>query len=217
MDRLFDVIEVVVYTLLAMLAAWGAYCAVIAWRRVSLVRFRSDEHHTEFLEQMDRRVRAGDWSGAEEYCSGDRRAMPQLAAYAISRRDLDQTALRRQVADRFQREVLTDLDYRLSWVSTIVKAAPMVGLLGTVMGMMGAFTNLASGSDVDPQRMAEDIGFALITTACGLGIAIPLVLCSAAISVRLRKLEESVSAGVAELLHSLQAVLPARRREAFHG
>jgi biopolymer transport protein ExbB/TolQ len=140
-----------------------------------------------------------------------------LAAYAISRRDLDQAALRRQVADRFQREVLTDLDYRLSWISTIVKAAPMVGLLGTVMGMMGAFTKLGSGSEVDPQRMAEDIGFALVTTACGLGIAIPLVLCSAAINVRLRKLEESISAGVAELLHSLQAVLPARRREAVHG
>mgnify|MGYP001492939483 CR=1 FL=1 len=80
------------------------------------------------------------------------------------------------VADRFQRDVLADLENRLSWVYTVIKAAPMVGLLGTVMGMMGAFQKLAvPGKAPDPAELAKDIQFALITTACGLAIAIPAI------------------------------------------
>ena len=52
----------------------------------------------------------------------------------------------------------------------------MVGLLGTVIGMMGAFAKIAGGDKVDPTQLADDISFASITTACGLAIAIPLVL-----------------------------------------
>ena len=43
----------------------------------------------------------------------------------------------RQVVERFQQDVMADIEHRLSWVATVTKAAPMVGLLGTVIGMMG--------------------------------------------------------------------------------
>jgi len=48
--------------------------------------------------------------------------------------------------DGFQRDVLGDLDYRMSWMATVIKAAPMVGLLGTVMGM-----TLAELEDATPE------------------------------------------------------------------
>ena len=102
--------------------------------------------------------------------------MPQLALYAVNHRELTFDKLRHRLAERFQQDVMSDIEHRLSWVGTVIKSAPMIGLLGTVMGMMGAFANLSSGEKVDTIQMAADIQFALITTACGLAIAVPLVL-----------------------------------------
>ncbi len=74
------------------------------------------------------------------------------------------------MADRFQRDVLQDLEYRLSWVYTVIKTAPMIGLLGTVIGMMAAFAKFADpNATVEVTQLAQDIQFALITTALGLG------------------------------------------------
>jgi len=90
-----------------------------------------------------------------------------------------------------------NLEYRLSWVYTVVKTAPMIGLLGTVLGMMKAFAKLADpNAQVVVSKLAMDIQFALITTALGLAIAIPLVLCTAYINVVILKMENLVSYGV---------------------
>ena len=109
--------------------------------------------------------------------------------------------VRQLVLDRFQRDVLSDLEYRLSWVYTVIKSAPMVGLLGTVIGMMGAFGKLAA---LEPDKhgvgLAQNIMLALITTACGLAIAIPLVMCANGINVQIRKLEELIASGLTQFL-----------------
>jgi biopolymer transport protein ExbB/TolQ len=109
------------------------------------------------------------------------------------------------VLDRFQRDVLADLEFRLSWVNTVIKSAPMVGLLGTVIGMMGAFAKLSvGGADVKPDALAEDISVALITTASGLAIAIPLVMCITVINVRIRKMEDLSASGLSRFLESFR-------------
>ena len=64
------------------------------------------------------------------------------------------------------------------------------------MGMMGAFAKLATMDGVEASVLAQDIQFALITTACGLAIAIPLVLATASINIRIRKMEDVVTAGM---------------------
>ena len=80
----------------------------------------------------------------------------------------------------------------------------MIGLLGTVLGMMGAFATLASGDNVDPALLADDINVALRTTACGLAIAIPLVLCMASVNVRIRKMEDLIASGLTRFLDSMR-------------
>ena len=61
------------------------------------------------------------------------------------------------------------MDYQISWVNTVVKTAPMLGLQGTVLGMIAAFGKIAAkqATGVNPASLAEDISFALITTAVG--------------------------------------------------
>jgi len=207
MEVLFSYLNNLVYVVLAGLALWGAYCVVMVWRRVALTRFADEHAQDEFLSELEQTLTAKDFGAATELCEGDRRAMPQLALYAVSNRDLTYDKLRHRLAERFQQDVMSDIEHRLSWVGTVIKSAPMIGLLGTVMGMMGAFANLSSGEKVDTIQMASDIQFALITTACGLAIAVPLVLATASINIRVRKMEDLVGWGLTRLFESMKFVL----------
>ncbi|MCH8047508.1 MAG: MotA/TolQ/ExbB proton channel family protein [Planctomycetes bacterium] len=172
-------------------------------------RFRDEDQQADFLDGIDDCLESGDFDGVAELCEGDRRAMPQLVLLAVGNRELGYAKARRLVADRFGRDVLADLEYRLSWVSTVIKTAPMVGLLGTVIGMMGAFRTLGAGKAPNPAMLAGDIYLALITTACGLAIAIPLVFCTAAINVRIRKMEDLVGVGLTRFFESFKGALAA--------
>ena len=201
-----SVVAYLIYGALALIALWGAFCVIVVWRRVGQSRFRNEQQQDAFLDVLDERLASRDFEAAAELCDGDGRAMPQLALLAIGHREAGYTKVRTLLTDRFQRDVLSDLEFRLSWVYTVIKSAPMVGLLGTVVGMMGAFAKLGSQQDISPDKLANDIMLALITTACGLTIAIPLVLCTAAINVRIRKLEDLVGAGLTRFLETFRSV-----------
>lgn len=205
MDTLYWAVGLLVYFVLAVIALWGAYCVIMVWRRVAHTRFADEEEQEEFLGELEQALSAKNFDAAMELCENDRRAMPQLALYAISNRDLGFAKLRRRVAERFQQDVMADIEHRLSWVATVIKSAPMIGLLGTVMGMMGAFANIGGGGTPDATKMANDIKFALITTACGLAIAVPLVLATASIHVRIRKMEDLVGVGLGRLFESFKS------------
>ena len=131
MEDLLTYFGYILYGVLAMVALWGAFCVTLVWRRVGQTRFRNEEAQVEFLEEVDGLLAKSDVKGAIEICEDDRRAMPQLAFLALSNLDIGYANLRHLVADRFQRDVLSDLEHRLAWVHTTIKAAPMVGLLGT--------------------------------------------------------------------------------------
>jgi len=205
MEVLLQIVSYVIYGALALVALWGMFCVILVWRRVEQSRFRNEGDQLLFLDELGQLVEAGRMEQAMQHCEGDRRAIAQLALLALTERDRGYQQVRRLVIDRFERQVLNDLEHRLSWVYTVIKGAPMVGLLGTVVGMMGAFAKLSSGTQVDTTQLAQDISFALITTACGLAIAIPLVFCSAGINVRIRKMEELVAAGLTQFMDVLKA------------
>lgn len=205
--NVFAILGNVMYVALALVAIWGAFCVVMVWSRVREKRFRNEDQQAEFLDALDEPILRGDFDTAGEMLEWDKRAMSQLALLAIINRDLGYSKIRQLLVDRFQRDVLADLEYRLSWVNTVIKSAPMIGLLGTVMGMMGAFKTLASNDAVKPAQLAGDISFALITTACGLAIAIPLLLATASINVRIRKMEDLVAAGLTRFLETFRVGL----------
>lgn len=64
---------------------------------------------------------------------------------------------------------------RIEWLNLIGNISPMLGLLGTVWGMIGAFFRIveAGGGVPDSSKLAGNIGIALVTTLLGLGVAIP--------------------------------------------
>jgi biopolymer transport protein ExbB len=68
------------------------------------------------------------------------------------------------------------LDHRLSYIALIGSISPMVGLFGTVDGMIDSFWTIAtSGGTPKPSLLAEGVSKALLTTMIGLAIAIPAI------------------------------------------
>jgi len=64
----------------------------------------------------------------------------------------------------------------INYVSLVAQAAPMLGLLGTVIGMVGAFSKLSETGSAAPEQLAGDISVALLTTMWGLITAIPALI-----------------------------------------
>ena len=91
------------------------------------------------------------------------------------RRHLPEAKVREEVA-RYGEEVLSILRSWLRPLEVIASLAPLLGLFGTVLGMIEAFQQLeAAGNQVNPAILSGGIWQALLTTAVGLAVAIPVV------------------------------------------
>jgi len=88
----------------------------------------------------------------------------------------EETRIREDV-ERIALQQMTHLRSYLRAIEATVQVAPLLGLFGTVLGMIGAFRALQSaGAEADPAILAGGIWVALLTTAVGLAIAIPAAL-----------------------------------------
>ncbi len=205
---MYEFVSNATYGFLAAVALWGAYCVVMVWLRVKQKKFDNEETQGVFLEALEEPLARGDYDTASGICADDRRAMCQLCQIGIDNRKLGYAKVKQLIGDRFQRDVLADLENRLTWVYTVIKTAPMLGLFGTVLGMMAAFQKLAvPGKAPDPAELAKDIQFALITTAIGLAIAIPLTLCTTVMNLQIEKLKDLVSYGLNQFLEIFREAL----------
>lgn len=100
-------------------------------------------------------------------------------ATAIRAGQTDIDAVREDL-ERVAATHLLDLRRYLRALDAIAQIAPLLGLFGTVLGMIEAFQSLqAAGTQVDPSTLAGGIWVALLTTAFGLAIAMPASLCHA--------------------------------------
>ena len=184
------------YLALAVVALWGTYCVIVAWRRIGQLNFKLESQQYDFLAAMHEWYLRGDINAIRNECLGDKRAVPQLVLIALKNMTLPAARLRGLLIERFQRDVLVEIDNRTNWVNTVIKSAPMLGLFGTVLGMMGAFSKLGTQTRIEPTMLASDIMFALITTAIGLAIAVPLIFATASLSIRTARLEDFVSSAI---------------------
>jgi biopolymer transport protein ExbB/TolQ len=194
------------YVFLAMNFLWGLYCVILLWRRVLRLRFADEKSLTEFLHTIQQMLDAGDFEAAKKMCEDEPRALPQLVLAAIDNRDLSESQLRQLVAELMQRNVLADLEYRISWVATVIKSGPLLGLFGTVLGMMAAFGRIGTGEKVQPFQIADEIAIALICTAMGLITAIPFTYLLAALNIRIRILQDSLASGMTRFLEHFKNV-----------
>ena len=90
---------------------------------------------------------------------------------------------------------------RLNLLASIISISPMLGLLGTVTGMIRAFTNISKYGAGDAAIVADGIAEALLTTAAGLMIAIPVIVVYNYLNRRLEKMENEIDDVVTNIIN----------------
>lgn len=106
-----------------------------------------------------------------------RKASPlgRVLAAGLAYRHADREVMKESIED-VGRHVVHDLERYLNTLGTIASISPLLGLLGTVIGMIKVFAVITTQGVGDPEVLAGGISEALITTAAGLSVAIPTLM-----------------------------------------
>jgi biopolymer transport protein ExbB len=116
--------------------------------------------------------RLGDWETVRRKTTGSKDFVIKILVTGILHREFSMTkAMETKSADEIQR-----MRRYLSVLDTMITVAPLLGIFGTVLGIISSFELLGTASIEHPQAVTAGIAQALITTAAGLGIAIFSVL-----------------------------------------
>lgn len=102
-------------------------------------------------------------------------SLGRILAAGLAARDREREVMKESIEET-GRQVVHELERYLNSLGTIASAAPLLGLLGTVIGMIQVFTDLTLHGTGDVGRLAGGISQALITTAAGLSVAIPSLM-----------------------------------------
>lgn len=124
------------------------------------------------VDSLENEILAGNYQAAWETCSANNNYLANVLKAGLERLGRGKEAVEDAIAEHALREA-TVMRTRNSYLSVIGVVSPMIGLLGTVIGMMGAFATLGASGISDPRGLATSIGEVLMATASGLFIAIP--------------------------------------------
>lgn len=145
---------------------------------------------------------AGDGEGACNRLRGRQRGpAPETILHAMTGLARGQGEERvREDVERVALEKLAGLRSYLRILEATSQLAPLLGLFGTVIGMIAAFQTLqSSGAEADPSALAGGIWVALLTTAVGLAVAIPAAFSLYWFEGRIEREKELIEAGVTSL------------------
>lgn len=143
----------------------------VAIERVLFIVRENRRREPELVDKMLEKVEANDIEGAVELGKKSQDYVARILVYAITHKEHSlANAFTRAASQEMQR-----FSQGLPTLDTCITAAPLLGLLGTVTGMMGTFAALNSGSgDIGSAatKITGGVAEALIATMCGLAIAI---------------------------------------------
>jgi biopolymer transport protein ExbB len=131
--------------------------------------------NTDVIQQLQASMRDVKLEDAKNVCSANPGVLTNVFAAGLNRiadGTLDVESMEKAMEESSVEEAATSIK-PIGYISIIAQSAPMWGLLGTVSGMIKAFQKIGLGGMGDPEKLAADIGEAMITTAFGLIVAIP--------------------------------------------
>ena len=134
---------------------------------------RASINTRKFLQRIKIALREEGISTAQEICASTRGPVASIFHAGLMRVDRGLEHVEKAIENAGTIE-MSFLERGLVWLATVANIAPMLGFLGTVSGMIGAFASIAAAGDVNATIVASGISEALITTATGLAIAIPV-------------------------------------------
>jgi biopolymer transport protein ExbB len=180
---------------------------LVIWRL--LLNINGNTVMSEFLPLFQEKLEKEGVEAALRYCRTRNDIIPRrlfAAGLEVSKQGL--AAVRRAMANVIELEILPDLNFLLPTILAIAKIATMVGLLGTVISMIGTFGKIQSSHGGGVENYSGDIGLALFATALGLITAIPLVFAHVLFKAWVAQFEVRMKNAAQKLLLLLQAAKP---------
>lgn len=127
----------------------------------------------KLLNKVETALETGGVDAAKEVCKNTRGPVSSIFYQGLDRFDEGMDTVEKSIVS-YGSVLNGRLEKGLSWISLFIAIAPMLGFMGTVIGMIGAFDAIAAAGDISPTIVASGIKVALLTTVFGLITAIIL-------------------------------------------
>jgi len=150
-------------------------------------------------------LKAGNFAGAMQVTSKSKAAIAQIMTYGLNR---VRSARRRedveQAMEESLMEVMPRLERRTHYLATFANMATLLGLLGTIIGLINAFTAVSNANPAEKaDLLSASISVAMNTTAFGLIVAIPLLLVHTLLQTKTTEIVDSLEMASVKFLNSI--------------
>jgi biopolymer transport protein ExbB len=185
---------------IALVGFWG-FCLILATYFDLGASLRKGNLNPVF-DKIQSHMASGDLEGARRLV----KSTPELVGYGLSlaldHRDLAEPALRHLLSERLAM-ALFKLERHLPLVRVMAGAAPLLGLLGTVSGLIHTFQVMTEFGNGNAALLAQGISEALIATQSGLLLAIVLILLGQRLEGRVQWLQKQVEYGITVVINQI--------------
>lgn len=202
---------------LLFLGGWSMYPIVllsvlmvaVVWERIRALRRATGDPDT-LTRNVSDYVHAGDVHGAMAYCRERNTPASRILQRGLERLGRPIGEIKEAVQEAGRRETF-DLEKRMDLLASVAAIAPMLGFLGTVTGMIGAFRQIQRYEGlVNPSLLAGGIWEALVTTAAGLAVGLLALFAYNLLIGRIARLVNGLERVSSDFIDFLQT--PADRR-----
>lgn len=129
----------------------------------------------EAIDDLEKNIKKGNISSIETFCSSSKNLTSSVLLNGLKHKNSGIERVEKSLSVAGSTTVAT-MERGLSIISALGNLTPMLGFLGTVSGMISAFADIAAADQVNAKIVASGIEEALLTTAAGLIVAIPVLL-----------------------------------------
>ena len=148
----------------------------------------------KFLGSLRDKLKEEGADGARQFCESKTGPVPTIVSSALVRYDRGVEEMEKSIMGYGQVE-MGKLEKGLSWIALFIALAPMFGFMGTVIGMIQAFQEIAESGEIVLSEIGEKIKLALITTVAGLVVAVILQIfynyCTSKLETIVNQMEEA--------------------------
>lgn len=188
---------VIIYPLVIL----GLICLLAGlYKTVQLYSIRSQ--YDDKVRHLVELIRQDKISEAESYVNSLKNPVRSLLKEALAHHEVDRENLEEYLSETILAQ-MPNLDKFLTVLSVSAGAAPLLGLLGTVMGIIKTFEMIGIYGTGDANRLAGGISEALVTTEMGLIVAIPALIWHAVLNRRLRKIVSNLEKAMLSFINAL--------------
>jgi biopolymer transport protein ExbB len=173
---------------------WGPIFLILSFIMVAVIMMnilqlrRDSLLPASFIELFEQKLQAKDYQGAYDTARADDSFVARVLAAGLGRLNRGYEEAIEGMQEVGEEETMS-MEHKISYLALIGSIAPMLGLLGTVQGMIDAFSVIASSeTSPKPKDLAQGISTAMVTTLAGLIVCIPAMIAFSLFKNRMARL-----------------------------